>query len=551
MSRQILGASVRRLGTRLGCVLALGLTAACGGTDPSSDGLFGDGSLGEGTLSLGARGPAVKAVYDYLARYGYFQNAELAKDFPWWQPMVPEPASPDIFDTNLELALTKYQKNSGLEPSGVLDIATREQMALGRCGYPDSDPDATERVDKWAHFGCIPGCGWGDQTTITFGFPRDLSLGDLNGNGRRDAEDITLTGQAILEGLQTSGGWGSATDKSFQVRSANIEVPINFVPQPAGRFGYGKTPSNPRIELDINHDFTHDELVSFVRHEMGHVIGLDHSSLSLRNRNYFPIMFHAPAAARTTLKRDDRVAANILYNSWQRISGPTAADVDVGGADVVWMVDTSGNAYIRSSGSWLQRPGPAAFKRIATCDYGRAAVAVGTNGRIYRYNGSWSELPGNGRAIAVGCPVYGGSIWILGLNGYAWYHNGTTWVARGGIRPATEIDVDYAGRPWTVTGTNINNLNMLDFDGQWKLRVGLAQDIGLGGNPDTDFPYDELWLTSSSDRIYVQNAQTAIDQAPYRAGFVEVGGRAKRIAVGATDVWVVNSSGNVYARREL
>src|SRR5512139_192346 len=89
--------STNRFDSRLARFLApLALVTAstlvgCAGEDVTT--------LGEETaeetsgLGLGAQGKEVKAVYDYLRRFGYYQNEELAEHYPDWTPAVSrEPA---------------------------------------------------------------------------------------------------------------------------------------------------------------------------------------------------------------------------------------------------------------------------------------------------------------------------------------------------------------------------------------------------------------------------------------------------------------------------
>src|SRR5262245_33038576 len=76
--------------------------AACGGEDDAGS---SGPSLPERLqtlnqdLTIGSTGDDVRAVHEYLTRYGYFPNAQLAHDFPSWRPLVKEPpADLAVFD---------------------------------------------------------------------------------------------------------------------------------------------------------------------------------------------------------------------------------------------------------------------------------------------------------------------------------------------------------------------------------------------------------------------------------------------------------------------
>src|SRR5262245_4231316 len=91
--------------------LALGISSAflpacsdAGGE--ASDGSVAQAPASEQSLALGDSGARVRALHDYLMRFGYFENAELRARFPEWVPVVSEtPENPEIFDEALQTAL--------------------------------------------------------------------------------------------------------------------------------------------------------------------------------------------------------------------------------------------------------------------------------------------------------------------------------------------------------------------------------------------------------------------------------------------------------------
>ncbi len=146
--------------------IALGLmamsTVACGsGADVSESTQTSDG-----TLALGSRGEEVRSVYEYLKRYGYFENEQLRKKYPDFVPIVAEaPADQSVFDQHLLEGVLAYQRLSGLDRTGVIDAATRTLMATPRCSHPDVDPEQMDETQKWALLGTRY-----NKTNITYGF---------------------------------------------------------------------------------------------------------------------------------------------------------------------------------------------------------------------------------------------------------------------------------------------------------------------------------------------------------------------------------------------
>ncbi len=90
-------------------------------------------------LALGDQGSEVRAVHDFLHRFGYFTNPELAEHYPGWQPAASrDPADPEVFDAALEEGVRLYQKAMGLPETGVVDAETRNHMQTPRRGLPDN-----------------------------------------------------------------------------------------------------------------------------------------------------------------------------------------------------------------------------------------------------------------------------------------------------------------------------------------------------------------------------------------------------------------------------
>src|SRR5688500_16739311 len=85
-------------------IVALAATAgvcSCGDWSQEPPGENGGGDLTTvgHDLSVGASGDAVRAVNEYLGRYGYFPNDDLQRAFPAWRAPLAEGAKAmDVYD---------------------------------------------------------------------------------------------------------------------------------------------------------------------------------------------------------------------------------------------------------------------------------------------------------------------------------------------------------------------------------------------------------------------------------------------------------------------
>ena len=218
----------------------------------------GEGSDVSGDLSRGATGEEVVSLRAYLKQYGYFPNETLREAHPDWQPMLPETSgNPAYFDEDLESALTKFQRNMGLEPSGVVDAATAEAMAKPRCGFPDDDPDASG-VDKWS---LISGANKWTKTAIKYKINQPNVA--LLGMGTKEA-----TKAAILSGFQA---WQATTNLTFTEVTSGQDLLVDYINIP-GAIAQGNAPPNQFLNINSTVTFTAVSLRMAVAHEVGHVL---------------------------------------------------------------------------------------------------------------------------------------------------------------------------------------------------------------------------------------------------------------------------------------
>jgi peptidoglycan hydrolase-like protein with peptidoglycan-binding domain len=283
-------------------------------------------------LSVGSTGDDVVAVHAYLTRYGYFPSEGLQRVFPAWRPFVAEgPASASIYDEHTIEAVKHYQTVYRIPVTGIVDAKTREMMRLPRCGRPDglksADPsDKFGIINKW----------WGNQVNWMF-----------TGTLPRDATMKTMARQATYD-------WEAQTSLHFtEIAAGSYDMSISFgsipcwpgVPCFPNAFAATSPPditgnhSDIRVNANtrwyygygaVPQDGLTVDFYSVILHEMGHAVGLDHSSVD-GGANWGTVMTPGIATGYTkrVLQVDDKVAISSLYDQWQQLDDDTR-DVGVG-----------------------------------------------------------------------------------------------------------------------------------------------------------------------------------------------------------------------------
>ena len=176
-------------------------------------------------------------------------------------------------------ALARYQERSGLAVTAVLDDPTRREMARPRCGVPD--------VVQRAAF--VARCAW-VHPCLTFAF--DIGTNDVAGGGEfqavRDAlttwaaaTPLTFTEVGLHQHPDIVIGWRPADDPDSDdsgviahadfppgcgVISDTLPKPVHFL-DPGVNWALGKV----IFSFDVQ---------SVALHELGHVLGLAHSTVS-------------------------------------------------------------------------------------------------------------------------------------------------------------------------------------------------------------------------------------------------------------------------------
>lgn len=498
-------------------------------------------------LDLGSTGLAVEAVNSYLGAFGYFPNVELAERYPAWRPIVTEgPSSPSTYDERTKEAVETLQRTNDLPVTGVVDQATRELMNMPRCGVPDGH-DAADQSEKFA----IMNKWWGN-----------VAKWWINND---DWNTIHINTAAMID------KWAAATNLAFPNTSDSPDITISFGSLGAGTLASTSRPAwydySADITVNTNYSWHYGDgappagkidYKSVILHELGHAIGLDHSSIgpAVMRGNY--------AGVKRDLTLDDRVGVSSMYDQWALVDSDVS-DIAIGAAGDIWVVAPSThNVWKLDAAGWHNIGADAS--RIAVGGNGWPYVIAGWgDGTIWYYNsstpgaGTWQQMPGGGCAKDIGASPEGigtNAIWVIGCGSGAdttiWKYTGGGWTQdrAGGL--AAKISVDHGGIPWVTTagGGVFRYSSNNPLTGTWSLisSTPYAQDIGVGPNLyGGNYP----WITTTSQTIHVLNQQPYSSEgsppAPQRHEWRQLAGYAARVAVGpGGDPWVVDTQNRLW-----
>lgn len=258
-------------------------------------------------------------VKRYLSRFGYLQNPHVS----------------------LESALKKYQQNFGLQVTGMLDSKTLSQMITPRCGVPDIH-STHSTTNRFVYFPGKPRWSRAMPMTLTYTISRDHMI-------------HTLSMQEIREALKRAfSRWASVIPISFveareddSVSFADIKIgfysgehgdgdPFDGV---LGVLAHSFSPEIGRIHLDaaetwaVDFEVTKSEvavdLESVLTHEIGHLLGLSHSSV--KEAVMYPSL--RPRDKRADLNIDDIKGVQSLYgfnphfkSQWSQLQSDISAN---------------------------------------------------------------------------------------------------------------------------------------------------------------------------------------------------------------------------------
>lgn len=470
-----------------GCVSAIG----CGGEEAPPATTDGPSPR---TLAIGDQGEDVEKLHDYLTKYGYFPNDDLRDRYPGWVPIVEDrPIDPLVFDETTAAALRNLQARAGLLPTGVFDRPTQDLVGRPRCGVPDGMEPLVEfatgiQVAQVVHW-------WVN-----------------NNNDVTRNEAVFAAGSAILSWQNESAR--TFTQSPFQ---GTMGVTFQSIDGPGNTLG---ATSGVNITVDSDDTWStasptpggmHD-LQTTLLHEMGHALGMFHSSV--RSATMYPF----DVGTDRTLDLDDRVAISSLYDD-QSVTFPMAMqDVAVGRDGSIWAIaktTSDGNVYKWNGTAWVFANG--AGKRIAVERDGNPWVVTAA-GAIWRKPssepaGGWSPIAGGANDVGAG---WDGSVWVIGSGSGdtgIFKFNGSGWDQSSG--GATRIAVGEDGHPWIVTsgGAVFRRTSNSPTEGVWEnLSTGAIADIGIA---DGNYAWAEakpiIFGSKGNVAYYVWNEQSFLD----------------------------------------
>ncbi|KAI3720279.1 hypothetical protein L6452_21192 [Arctium lappa] len=282
--------------------------------------------------------PGISKLKNYFHYFGYI-NSNTFKNYT------------DDFDDGLESAVKNYQLNFNLNATGELDEPTVNQILKPRCGVADiingsstmnSGKAASMIGHSVAHYSFFPGMPrWSSRRRdLTYAFePRNQLSDDVK----------RVFGNAFTR-------WSEWTPLTFteisNYNSADLKIGFyggdhgdgeNF-DGVLGTLAHAFAPPRGLLHLDSDETWIIDDvfasgspsamdLESVAVHEIGHLLGLGHSSVE--EAVMFPTI--SSGVRKVELARDDVEGIQVLYGSnptGNGTTGPTFGDRESSGAHV-------------------------------------------------------------------------------------------------------------------------------------------------------------------------------------------------------------------------
>ncbi|GAV78094.1 Peptidase_M10 domain-containing protein/PG_binding_1 domain-containing protein [Cephalotus follicularis] len=262
------------------------------------------------------KGDRVKGVQDlkkYLQQFGYLKSTQTSNK-----------EDADLFDENTEYAIKTYQINFNLQSSGILDVETVSTMSQPRCGVADIVNGSTRmRASHEMHqhgnsnnshalYAFFPG-----KPRWPF-FPRTLRYAFKNGT----------RGDAIKPVQNGFARWSWFIPFKFEPQPPYQRAPADFhisfetgdhgdghpFDGPGGKLAHSYPPRDGRLHFDASEKWSVGavpgsiDIGTVALHEIGHMLGLDHSSVK------DAIMYPVVTRGRTKgLANDDIRGIKALY----------------------------------------------------------------------------------------------------------------------------------------------------------------------------------------------------------------------------------------------
>lgn len=251
------------------------------------------------TLTRGQSGGDVEKVQRYLARYGYLNGPSYKYG---------------VLDDVTASALTAFQDRLTLKPTGEVDSQTLVTLEQHRCGSPDLFPHLSGAVADFSLRGCSYFAKFRTLTYAVQLSTPDLPLADVRAAiaaafSTWSAEigvDFVEVGTAnnpnfTIAWHARDHGDGSAFDGVGNV------LAHAFYPPTCGGEHAGKCHFDEDEVWATSHGAAQFDLQTVALHEIGHLLGLEHSSVA------GSVMFPSYSGQRRVLTQDDIDGARALY----------------------------------------------------------------------------------------------------------------------------------------------------------------------------------------------------------------------------------------------
>ncbi|CAH2047497.1 unnamed protein product [Thlaspi arvense] len=281
---------------------------------------------------VGDKADGISKLKQYFRRFGYIASAAAVDNFT------------DDFDDVLRSAINTYQKNFNLKVTGKLDASTLRQITKPRCGNPDlidgfSEMNAGKKFRRTERYSFFPGKPrWPKQR-------RDLSYAFVPANN--------LTDDVKQVFARAFSRWADVTPLNF-TRSESLlgaDIVIGFFVgehgdgEPfdgaMGTLAHASSPPTGMFHLDGDEDWLVSEteisrrilpvtsvvdLESVAVHEIGHLLGLGHSSVE--NAIMYPAI--SGGDRKVELAKDDIEGIQQLYGGNPNGDGKTSVGAKSG-----------------------------------------------------------------------------------------------------------------------------------------------------------------------------------------------------------------------------